>query len=75
MIGVLGTILFFILVIVKLVKKKQMCQMYEFKFIVLLLLDYILISLSGGSILTNFVAIIGFGMVFFYKPKKIMYVE
>lgn len=70
MIGVLGTIIFFILVLYKLREHKRLSRAEEFKFIILFLLDYILISLSGGSILTNYVAIIGLGMVFFYRPKR-----
>ena len=70
MIGVLGTIIFFILVFYKLWQHKKSSQAEEFKFIILFLVDYILISLSGGSILTNYVAIIGLGMVFFYRTKR-----
>lgn len=75
MIGAFGTIIFFLFVMINLYKHKQICQEPEFKFMVLLLADYILISLSGGSILTNFVAIMGFGMVFFYKSRKFIHAE
>lgn len=75
MIGVLGTIIFFILVFYKLWRHKQASQAEEFKFIILFLMDYFLISLSGGSILTNYVAIIGLGMVFFYRSKRSVNME
>ncbi|MCI5956184.1 MAG: hypothetical protein MRZ54_04300, partial [Clostridiales bacterium] len=70
MFGVIGTVLFLLLVICKLLRQKMLCRKEEYNFMILFLVDYILISLSGGSILTSFVSIIGLGMVFFYKTKK-----
>lgn len=72
LVGVIGMILFFVAVITRLVRQKRLCDKDEYNFIVLLLADYILISLSGGSILTNYVAIIGFGMLFFYKKDEVL---
>ncbi len=70
MFGVVGTVVFLLLVICKLLRQKMLCRKEEYNFMILFLVDYILISLSGGSILTSFVSIIGLGMVFFYKTKK-----
>lgn len=67
MFGVLGAVFVIILILYRLKKIKKYSYKFEYNFILLFLFEYLLISFTGGSILNNFVAIIGIGMTFFYR--------
>lgn len=70
MFGVIGCILLFLLIFYRISRIKTIFLIFEYKFTLLLLAEYLVISFTGGSILTNFAAIIGIGMLFFYKNAK-----
>ena len=70
MFGVLGCVLVLLLVLYRVIKIKHTSSLYEYQYTLLLLIDYLVISFTGGSILNNFVAILGIGMVFFYKNDQ-----
>lgn len=67
MLGIIGAIMFFILIFARVHRIKKAYSVIEYRFVILLLLDYFVISFTGGSILINYVAVIGIGMLFFYK--------
>ena len=71
MFGVLGCVLFLFAVLRGLVLIRRHGQHFEYHFVLLLLIVYFIISLTGGSILSNWVAIFGIGMVFFYRGENI----
>lgn len=73
MLGIYGMIIFLFLIIIKISSYKKSYKKKDYQFVTLLLLDYFVISLTGGSILTNYAAIIGIGMLFFYQPNRIDY--
>lgn len=70
MFGIIGEMLIFFLLLYRLIKIKKNKMAYEYQFTLLVLIEYLVLSITGGSILNNFLAIIGVGMVFFYKGKK-----
>ena len=69
MLGVIGEGIFIILILYRLLLGKRTKLHYEYQFTLLLLIEYLIISFTGGSILNNYVAILGIGMVFFYRSK------
>lgn len=69
MFGVIGGVIFIILILYRLLLLKRTKLYYEYQFTLLLLIEYLVISLTGGSILNNYVAILGIGMAFFYRGK------
>ena len=66
MFGVIGGVLFVLLIVYRVTRIKRSNLQYEYQFTLLVLIEYLVISFTGGSILNNFVAIIGIGMAFFY---------
>lgn len=66
MFGVVGGVLFILLIMYRMIRIKKLSFQYEYQFTLLILVEYLVISFTGGSILNNFVAIIGIGMAFFY---------
>lgn len=70
MFGTVGSVLIYIYIIIKMINMKRAVPLYVYQFTLLLLVDYLVISFTGGSILNNFVAIIVIGMVFFYPKKR-----
>lgn len=70
MFGVIGGVLFVLLIIYRMIRIKKLNLRYEYQFTLLILVEYLVISFTGGSILNNFVAIIGIGMTFFYKGNQ-----
>ena len=69
MFGVIGGGIFIILILYRLLSLKRTKLHYEYQFTLLLLIEYLVISFTGGSILNNYVAILGIGMAFFYRGK------
>lgn len=72
MFGVLGGILFILLILYRIMRMKKTRLQHEYQFTLLILVEYLVISFTGGSILNNFVAIIGIGMVFFYGRNQMI---
>lgn len=70
MFGVVGGILLLVLIAYRVFKIKNNSLPFEYQFTLLVLVDYLVISFTGGSILNNFVAILGIGMVFFYRNER-----
>lgn len=66
MFGVIGGVIFVLLIVYRVARIKRSNLQYEYQFTLLVLVEYLVISFTGGSILNNFVAIIGIGMAFFY---------
>jgi len=66
MFGVIGGVLFVLLIVYRVARIKRSNLQYEYQFTLLVLVEYLVISFTGGSILHNCVAIIGIGMAFFY---------
>jgi len=67
MFGIVGEVIIVVLIFWRLSKIKRNYQLFEYQFTLLILIEYLVLSLTGGSILNNFIAIIGIGMLFFYK--------
>ncbi len=72
--GIVGGILVLILMFFQLIKIKKNKEIFEYKFTLFLVVEYLIFSLTGGSILNNFIAIIGIGMIFFYQGRE-TYIE
>lgn len=70
MFGVIGGGFVILLLIYKVIQLKRIFMPLEYQFTLLLILSYIIISFTGGSILNNYVAIMGIGMIFFYRTKE-----
>lgn len=70
MFGVIGGILLLLLIIYRVFKIKRTSLPFEYQFTLLVLIDYLVISFTGGSILNNFIAILGISMVFFYRNEQ-----
>lgn len=70
MFGVIGGVLFILLIMYRVIRIKKLNLQYEYQFTLLILVEYLVISFTGGSILNNFVAIIGIGMAFFYAGDQ-----
>lgn len=70
MFGCLGGVLFIAVILYRLVLLKRVRLLFEYQFTLLLLIEYVVISFTGGSILNNYVAILGIGMIFFYRGMK-----
>lgn len=70
MLGVFGAVIFIAVVLYRLVLLKRTKLQFEYQFTLLLLIEYLVISFTGGSILNNYVAILGIGMTFFYRGKQ-----
>lgn len=67
MIGGGGAAVFLMLVVYKILRFKRNNDDLNYRFVLLLVLDYSVISLTGGSILINYIAIIGMAVLFFYR--------
>lgn len=70
MFGVLGGMLLIFVVLYRLKRLKRNRQQFEYQFTLLLLIEYLVISFTGGSILNHYVAILGIGMIFFYRGRQ-----
>lgn len=70
MLGGLGTVIFFLFTFIRIYNIKHKCSEIEYKFTIYMAVEYLLISLTGGSILTNFVAILAICMIFFYNQTS-----
>lgn len=70
MFGIPGGIFFIFIVVYRLLQIKKKSLQFEYQFTMLVVIEYLIISFTGGSILNNFAAIIGIGMIFFYQWDK-----
>lgn len=70
MFGVFGGIFFILLTLHRLMRIKRSNLQFEYQFTLLILIEYLVVSFTGGSILNNFIAIIGVGMAFFYRRNR-----
>lgn len=70
MLGILGAVFFIAIILYRLILIRRTKLQLEYQFTLLLLIEYLVISFTGGSILNNYVAILGIGMIFFYRGKQ-----
>ena len=70
MFGVVGGVFLLLLIVYRIFKIRSNSLLFEYQFTLLVIVDYLVISFTGGSILNNFVAIISIGMLFFYRSTQ-----
>jgi len=67
--GVFGTLIFFIIIILKYSNLKKLSKEYQYKFLVVLGLFYFILSQSGNSFFTFFASILLLSILFFSRKK------
>lgn len=68
--GIFGGIVFLCCIAYRLVYARKILSDFDYRFMLIILLDYFVISLSGASILSNYLSLIGFGLLFLYVGEK-----
>ena len=68
--GIVGGILAVLVFVYRIFRVKKIYSHLEYIFTLFLILNYLVISFTGGSILNNYVAIMGIGMAFFYRGNQ-----
>lgn len=68
-VGIVGGIIFICCIAYRFIYLRKLFSAYDYKFMLIILLDYFVISLSGASILSNYLSLIGFSLLFLYTGE------